>query len=108
MREGSGTLRVPDWNSQAETALFAEEKRASPEIFSGSHLFILSFNQKEDAPIGASSFYTHQRELEFSVFHCSGVRQYVTDVAYACQVHNRSFEAQTKTGVSCAAVFTQV
>lgn len=47
-------------------------------------------------------------ELEFCVFNSSRVRQYVTDVAHTCQVHYRTFEAQTIAGVSGAAVFAQI
>ena len=55
-------------------------------------------------PIRAAVFF----ELEFCVLNSSGIRQYVTNVAHTCQVHYRTFEAQTIAGVSGAAVFAQI
>ena len=44
--KGSGNLRFPEWNPQAETALFAEENSAFLAC-DGTHLFILlPFNSK--------------------------------------------------------------
>jgi len=67
----------------------------------------LSPNKKKMHPLVHLLFKRHAL-LEFSILNCTRVRQYVTDVAYACQIHNCSFEAQTETGMSCAAVFTQI
>ena len=106
VQKGLGNRRFPKWNPQRGLCPL-EEKRASPESYLRLASFCPSLQPKGSCTHWCN-FLLRESVLEFRIFHSTRVRQYVTDIAYACQVHHGSFKAQPEAGMSCAAVFAQV